>query len=739
MAGPAGESAKESRGDEGDPDPAARGASPRVVRTPPTRASPRLAAKAAERMAAAAAKAAADSKADSNAAAAGSSPVASPGPVSGAAACGTPSRFAPASSKPKPRRGRLGGGGAVRVLVDPSEASGGREGDAAAEGAPARDDREASDREASDREASDREASSHPPPAASSRGRKRARASSIEAPSRPARTPVTESSAGRAHGLRDLTVPVSPAFATRSKRARLSSRVLKSSEELAFERAVAEAAEERAERAERRAAVMRRASSAATHASRAREFAKPPTRPESPKLTRRRVTAAADLAAAVSPFRSLAERVAATAPDRSRVHGNGKPAKPTDPGESYHARAPTVPKSPALSRGGRGGGWAPPAKTTEELELEAIARAPKFKARGVRASVLRGAAGAAEKAREAAEARREAAAKAASAKPAPFAAATGRKRKAEEAEELAARAERGARRGGASSGGGGGVMGGALNAAAPCTFPESPKLRVSRRAVLRAPWPTEAPATAAPASTRTTNASVDAYRVDGVTQSAPFRLTTERRGAYAEHDLARRVSEQNARAEKRRRHSARPVPATNRAPARLSAPDFKPPTAFAPFRLRGEALHEYEARREAKRREEEAEEARRRATFVAKPAPFTTFNPLFALEPNTAALTEPTEVGEAGRRRAEQRARFEEQKRRDREAKEALEREEREAREREERRLTREYRKSTRFEARPVPDWNELAGLGVRGDVEERPLTKPESPALRTKRRSNRW
>ena len=38
---------------------------------------------------------------------------------------------------------------------------------------------------------------------------------------------------------------------------------------------------------------------------------------------------AADLAAAVSPFRSLAERVAATAPDRSRVHGNGKLAKPT--------------------------------------------------------------------------------------------------------------------------------------------------------------------------------------------------------------------------------------------------------------------------------------------------------------------------------------------------------------------------------------------------------------------------
>jgi hypothetical protein len=251
-------------------------------------------------------------------------------------------------------------------------------------------------------------------------------------------------------------------------------------------------------------------------------------------------------------------------------------------------------------------------------------------------------------------------------------------------------------------------MGGALCAAAPCTFPESPKLRVSRRAALRAHWPTEAPATAAPASTRT-NASVDAYRVDGVTQPAPFRLTTERRGAYAEHDLAKRGSEQNARAEKRRRHSARPVPATNRAPARLSAPDFKPPTAFAPFRLRGEALREYEARREAKRREEEAEEARRRATFVAKPAPFTTFNPLFALEPNTAALTEPTE------------------------------REEREAREREERRLTREYRKSTRFEARPVPDWNEVAGLGVRGDVEERPLTKPESPALRTKRRSNRW
>ena len=48
------------------------------------------------------------------------------------------------------------------------------------------------------------------------------------------------------------------------------------------------------------------------------------------------------------------------------------------------------------------------------------------------------------------------------------------------------------------------------------------------------------------------------------------------------------------------------------------------------------------------------------------------------------------------------------------------------------------FRRSARFTAAPMPDYDALASLGVAA-VAERALTRPESPPLRTNRRASRW
>ena len=64
----------------------------------------------------------------------------------------------------------------------------------------------------------------------------------------------------------------------------------------------------------------------------------------------------------------------------------------------------TIPTSPLLSRPDRF--FKPPGKTTEQLEIEKLATLPKFKARKLRSSVMRGDGDAAEKARVASLQRR---------------------------------------------------------------------------------------------------------------------------------------------------------------------------------------------------------------------------------------------------------------------------------------------------------------------------------------------
>ena len=512
---------------------------------------------------------------------------------------------------------------------------------------------------------------------------------------------------------------MSPAI-TRAKRAR-AAETTRTSEELAFEQSLREAEEEKAKRALAAKRAGKRRANPANPANPASANAKPAgKRHANPaNATRAATRAASDVSAANSPYRSAAER--ARELETRALHARSRRDDFTQ------SRRTTTPRSPAISKPATRLGGAR-AKTTEELELEALAAAPKFKARAIRGAVLRGAAGAAEKAAAAGAARRAAARKAATAKPTPF--GLGRARDANHTDEDDAK--RDAKRA---------KLGDA--APPPPTMPVSPRFATTKRAILRAPYP---PIVAAEDASASASASALAYarhparhRVDGVTQPAPFDLTTERRGAYAKRQLERMKAEEAARAAEARRVSARPAPSLTTRPRRASQIAFKPPTAPEPFRLRGVALREYETRREATRRADEEAAAKAAAEFKARRVPFTTFNPLFRVEPSSAPLTEPEEACAAGRRRAEERAAFDARVTEEMAAKEAEEEAAARAKEAEERRLTREYRKSISFKAAPVPNYAELAAVGVAGNVEERQLTVPESPALATRRRSARW
>ena len=219
-----------------------------------------------------------------------------------------------------------------------------------------------------------------------------------------------------------------------------------------------------------------------------------------------------------------------------------------------------------------------------------------------------------------------------------------------------------------------------------------------------------------------------------------FNLTTDKRGAYARKVLERREAEEEEAAALKRRVVAKPVPATTR---RRSSQCFVPNeikvTQFQPFNLKGEALHEYERKREAQRREEEEAAARARAEFKARPLPFSTFNPMFEVNPSDAAPTVPMDLKLPGDTRAESRARFEEANARRIAEQERARAEEERERVANDERERRRMRRSMVFKARDVPDYAELATVGV-APVPEAELTVPESPfATRRSRRVYRY
>ena len=355
----------------------------------------------------------------------------------------------------------------------------------------------------------------------------------------------------------------------------------------------------------------------------------------------------------------------------------------------------------------------------------------------MRRAVLEGAGDAAERAKAAAEQRRVATrrAKEGVARKGGWDKQLGRKRGAEAAADEEERAAREAkRRREMETYGHGGFM--------PPTAPESPRLKTSRRALLKAPAADAgARGVVGGGESRVAQEPESAdWSARPLTQPLGFNLTTDKRGAYARKVLERREAEEEEVAALKRRVVAKPVPATTR---RRSSQCFVPNeikvTQFQPFNLKGEALHEYERKREAQRREEEEAAARARAEFKARPLPFSTFNPMFEVNPSDAAPTVPMDLKLPGDSRAESRARFD-----DANARRIAEQERARAEEERERvandeRERRRMRRSMVFKARDVPDYAELATVGV-APVPEAELTVPESPfATRRSRRVYRY
>jgi hypothetical protein len=567
---------------------------------------------------------------------------------------------------------------------------------------------------------------------------------------RSVRTRSASRRAARPPPPKDLTVPVSPAITRASKRSRAGAFPSeKTSEELDLERSLAAAAAERAKR-QRRVAPAEGSGAVSGLGARSK---------------RARGDARGEKSRVGSKTRAVS--VAFGGRVRAPEKGDTKETKrvaPPDEAAPRGARPVTVPRSPHLS-GARGDRFfSARAKTSEELELEKIAAVPKFRARPLTRSVLQGQDGAAEKAAAAAKKKREAAALVAKgkAKPAPFDATVGRARSRDERDaeraECAARDAKRARL--ASEAEAFGFAG-----AVPPTAPESPAFATARRAALRAPFlesdgggsgvfarttttrgarRVAASDVDGPSAFGTESLASDRFgRVDGVTCPAPFALATDRRGEAAKAELEFRL-EQRARLEAERARAAakaRPVPKTSSRACRgrLPEPVFKPPTSTEPFRLRGEALSAYEKKRERERAEKEKEEEEKRRRFAAKPLPEATFRTVFAVRRSDKPLTTPAEdVLAAGARRAAERAAF------DAEVAELAKHKEEELAET--RRLEAEaeakarkaLRKSTRFVAAPMPDYDALASVGV-APVAERALTRPESPPLRTNRRASRW
>ena len=728
-----------------------------LVAITPVRSSPRLKLKAA-------------------AAAAVAGAAASPavGPVQGAAATKTPSRLGGGA----PRRKGLTGGGAVRILVAEGKEAGAAEPEpelepifsrattrstagcagsrltvptaaaaakakaAAAPAAAVRTTRKAEvPRLTRSKAATATAATAAVKAAPVGAKRTRAQANAPAPPVVPKKTVASKSSAAASHRAapgsrlqqhKTPTVPKSPAF-TRAKRAR---HAVKSSEELALEKAAAAAAaEKRAREREARRAGSRGAGYVPP---------KPATKPVTPNFQRShsmatRAVVAHGLTQQSSPFRSIAEKFAAFGEKTLRT---GTPPRTT---RAYvQGRAATVPRSPAISR--PVAPRKPPAKTSEEIELEKLAAAPKFKARPLRKSVLQGAGDASMRARAAADARRAAAATAAAAKPQPMAALTGRKRTAEAAMEAEAAARK--RRAMEAKG----ELG--FNGAPAPTVPQSPRFATTRRAALRAPPPAReaaaggirggaarvisssgAPPHSSRSSDKASGQSSDGGWVPGVTQPAEFNLTTERRGAYAKRVMERRMAEEEEVAAAARMVRARPLPTSTAQRTTVFKPPAKQLTQPEPFKLRSEALHEYEKRRVALRQKEEEEAAAAAAKFKARALPVTHFNPMFEIEPSSAPLTETVETATHGARRAEQRAKFDAEMA-DKAAAAAAEAAAAAAEEaEEEERQRKELRKSMAFKAKPIPNYQELASKGVRR-VKAKELTCPASPGFATARRT---
>ncbi|GBF89448.1 hypothetical protein Rsub_02020 [Raphidocelis subcapitata] len=265
------------------------------------------------------------------------------------------------------------------------------------------------------------------------------------------------------------------------------------------------------------------------------------------------------------------------------------------------------------------------------------------------------------------------------------------------------------------------------------TIPKSPFLRTKTRH--HSPPPQrEAPKTEFRARPAPTFDSFGAKAVPFVaprepTHPAPFHLATDDR--HRQHEAAQqaRLEEHRRMEERRRRVSARPVPVTTEMPAVPPRPAPRDLTVPVPYRLRSEARHAEALATQQEELGREEEERRRAAEFRARP--LWSGKP-FSVHPSEAPLTVPREPrlktdARAGGREEFDRAvagkaqQAEEERRREGELKRRREEEE-----------EREYRRSLRFKARPMPAFEEAPTFFPKPS--DKPLTNPKTPNFAKKR-----
>lgn len=215
-----------------------------------------------------------------------------------------------------------------------------------------------------------------------------------------------------------------------------------------------------------------------------------------------------------------------------------------------------------------------------------------------------------------------------------------------------------------------------------------------------------------------------------LTQPQPFPLCTELRGRLHQERLQAKLLEAEVEAAEARRIKAQLLPLTTDVPLLPPRPEPKPLTVPQPFTLRSEARHEgYIAELSAHLAEEE-QHKKQEAEFKARPV---WHGIPFQPQPCDLALTVPQEVHLATEVRAVVRQDFdqfmEEKMRAAAEEKAAAEHAARLAEEA----ATREYRRSLRFKAAPVPAFPAPSPVAP----SDKPLTKATTPKLGRKRKQD--
>jgi len=215
-------------------------------------------------------------------------------------------------------------------------------------------------------------------------------------------------------------------------------------------------------------------------------------------------------------------------------------------------------------------------------------------------------------------------------------------------------------------------------------------------------------------------------------QQKPFQLRTDQRGQQHQSRLRARLAELEQEQEALRVRKAQQLPPTIEHPAIPPKPEPKPLTVPHPFKLRSEVRHENYVAEFTSHLSEEERQKQAEAEFKARAM----WNGVpFRPRESEAPLTAPSEFALATIARASERQAFdqqiEEKWRAIEEEKAAAEEAARKAEEEE----VRQYRRTLRFKANPLPKQKYTTRRSVAA-APSKPLTLPKTPQLGRKRKA---